>query len=96
MLGIPTRAHKSYELKLGVVQMPKKRTAGVVHILLGKSSLDNMHMFGYIALSLCVPGSGLRELRRRAHLLQWKPFPKPLTPKHPLKINDIGPLIALV
>ena len=38
----------------------------------------------------------LRKLRRRAHLRQWEPFLKPLTPKHPLKINDTGPLIALV
>ena len=37
----------------------------------------------------------LGKLRRRAHLLHWEPFPKPLTPKHPLTINNIGPLIAL-
>ena len=30
-----------------------------------------------------------------AYLLKWEPFPKPLSPKHPSTINDIGPPIAL-
>ena len=29
-------------------------------------------------------------------MLKWEPFSKPLSPKRPLTINDIGPLIALV
>ena len=37
-----------------------------------------------------------RKLHCRIHLLQWKPFPKPLVPKTPLKFIDIGPLFALV
>ena len=28
-------------------------------------------------------------------MLQWKPFPKPLVPKNPLKFIDIRPLFAL-
>ena len=27
--------------------------------------------------------------------MKWEPFPKPLSPKHPLTINDIRPPIAL-
>ena len=36
----------------------------------------------------------LREYRRRACLLKWEPFPKPLSPK--IHLNNIGPLNALV
>ena len=28
-------------------------------------------------------------------LQKWESFPRPLSPKHPLKIDNIGPLIAL-
>ena len=31
----------------------------------------------------------------RVYLLKWKPFPKPLPPINPPKINNIGPSIAL-
>ena len=31
----------------------------------------------------------------RAYLLKWEPFPKPLPPKHPPTINNIGPPITL-
>ena len=30
------------------------------------------------------------------HLQKWESFPKPLSPKNPLTINNIGPLIALI
>ena len=36
------------------------------------------------------------EYQCRAHLLKWEPFLKPLSPKNPLTINNIGPLIALI
>ena len=36
------------------------------------------------------------EYRCQAHLLKWEPFPKPLSPKSPLTINDIEPFIALI
>ena len=29
-------------------------------------------------------------------MLKWEPFPKPLSPKSPLTINNIGPLIVLI
>ena len=28
--------------------------------------------------------------------MKWEPFPKPLSPKSPFTINDIGPLITLI
>ena len=28
--------------------------------------------------------------------MKWEPFPKPLSPKSPLTINNIGPFIALI
>ena len=36
-----------------------------------------------------------RDYHCRAYILKWEPFPKPLPPKHPPMINDIGPPIAL-
>ena len=36
------------------------------------------------------------EYRCRVHLLKWEPFPKSLSPKSPLSVNNIGPLIALI
>ena len=93
-IGIPTRAHNNYEPKLGVVQIPEKWTAYsssriAWKVILGRYANDWSHCL--LSAQQC-----LGKLRCRAYLLQREPFSKPLTPKHPLKINDIGPLIALV
>ena len=36
------------------------------------------------------------EYRYRIYLLKWESFPRPLSPKNPLIIDNIGPLIALI
>ena len=36
------------------------------------------------------------EYQCQASLLKWEPFPKPLSLKNPLTINNIGLLIALI
>ena len=36
------------------------------------------------------------EYQCQAYLLKWEPFPKPLSLKNPLTINNIGLLIALI
>ena len=93
-IGIPARAHNNYEPNLGVVQIPEKRTTDsnsriAQKVIPGQYANDRSHCL--LSARQC-----LRKLRRRTYMLQREPFPKPLTPKHPLKINDIGPLIALV
>ena len=74
-LGIPTRAHNNYESKLGVVQIPNKRTTD------SSSHIDRQDIPGqYANVRLHCPMSArqcLRKLRCWAHLLQWEPFPKP-------------------
>ena len=37
----------------------------------------------------------LRLYHRHTGLLMWEPIPRPLPPKYPLTINDIGPPVAL-
>ena len=93
LLGISARAHKSYEPKLGVVKMLEKQTANSSSYI-ARQVIPEQYADVRLHRPVCARQC-LRKLRRRAHLLQWEPFPKPLTPKHPLKINDIGPLIAL-
>ena len=93
-LRIPTLAHNNYEPKLNVVQVPDKRTADssshiARHVI--PEQYANVWLHCPVRAQQC-----LRKLHRQAHLLQWEPFPKPLTPKHPLKFHDIGPLIAQV
>ena len=93
-LRIPARAHNNYEPKLGVVQILEKRTADSSSHIAWKvipRQYANARSHRPLSARQC-----LRKFRRRTHLLQWEPFPKLLIPKHPLKINDIGPLIALV
>mgnify|MGYP000954979955 CR=1 FL=1 len=94
LLGILTRAHNNYESKLGVDQILEKWTVDSRSPIAQKVILERYaHARSHCPLSA---RQSLRKLRRRTHLLQWEPFSKPLIPKHPLKFNDIGPLIALV
>ena len=99
------QTHTSYGPKLRIAQKPKEWTINIsTHLVsppgpcLVNHSRAIRKTFGYTIP--CIPGSVLgnnaaKHIYWSGNQFQSHSHHTPLPPKHPLAINDIGPLIAL-
>ena len=101
----PARTHTSYQPKLCIAQKPEKWIINISTHLVSPSSPCSANHSRAIKKTFrytipCIPGSALGNIA--AEYVYWSgnqfhghSHHTPLPPKHPLMINDIGPLIAL-